>query len=244
MNVSGLPMRNPDWSRDELIVALEFYLRHNPSIPGKASVEIAELSDLLNRMGQKIHGETSTTYRNPNGVYLKMMNLRRFDPDYSGRGMQRGNKDEETVWDLYASDPTKLKSVVASIRSHVQSDTPLPPPEIMGDDEVESEEGQILTRIHRYRERDTALVRRKKKSVLAEKGHLRCEVCDFDFGSHYGKHGDGFIECHHTKPVSELQAGERTKLADLSLLCANCHRMIHRRRPWLTVEQLTERWLG
>jgi len=233
-------MRNPPWSRDELIVALEFYLRHNPSIPGKGSTEISELSDLLNQMGQKMRGETSGTYRNPNGVYLKMMNLRRFDPDYSGRGMQRGNKDEETVWNLYAASPAKLNNVVASIRSYVQSDAPLPLPEIIGDDEVDGEEGQILTRTHRYRERDTSLVTRKKKSVLAEHGYLRCEACDFDFGSRYGKHGDGFIECHHNKPVSELQAGQRTKLSDLSLVCSNCHRMIHRKRPWLSVKELSE----
>jgi 5-methylcytosine-specific restriction protein A len=24
----------------------------------------------------------------------------------------------------------------------------------------------------------------------------------------------------------------------LELVCSNCHRMIHRRRPWLTIEQL------
>jgi len=52
----------------------------------------------------------------------------------------------------------------------------------------------------------------------------------------YGDHGDGFIECHHTKPVSELQVGEKTKLSDLALVCSNCHRMIHRKRPWLSVD--------
>jgi 5-methylcytosine-specific restriction enzyme A len=27
-------------------------------------------------------------------------------------------------------------------------------------------------------------------------------------------------------------------LADLALLCSNCHRMIHRTKQWLTVEEL------
>ena len=39
--------RNPPWNRDELIVTLDFYLRHTPSIPGKKSSEISELSGLL-----------------------------------------------------------------------------------------------------------------------------------------------------------------------------------------------------
>ncbi len=43
-------MKNQDWTRDEHILALTFYLRHAPSIPGKNSVEVIQLSDLLKRM--------------------------------------------------------------------------------------------------------------------------------------------------------------------------------------------------
>jgi len=32
----------------------------------------------------------------------------------------------------------------------------------------------------------------------------------------------------------------QTKLADLALLCSNCHRMIHRTKRWLTVEELKD----
>jgi hypothetical protein len=41
--------RNPPWSQDELIVVLDFYLQHSPSIPSKTSNEVIELSALLNR---------------------------------------------------------------------------------------------------------------------------------------------------------------------------------------------------
>jgi len=36
---------NPDWTRDELILALNVYLRHRPNPPGKGSPEIIELSE-------------------------------------------------------------------------------------------------------------------------------------------------------------------------------------------------------
>jgi 5-methylcytosine-specific restriction protein A len=29
-------------------------------------------------------------------------------------------------------------------------------------------------------------------------------------------------------------------LKDLALICSNCHRMIHRTTPWLSIEDLTE----
>lgn len=228
--------RNPKWSRDELIVTLDFYLRHNPSIPDKRSSQISELSDFLNRLQMKLEGETGDKFRNPNGVYMKLMNFRRFDPSYEGKGLERGGKDEGVVWNLYSSNPRELCKLADSIKSLVLSDDPVPPFANMGDDEEEGEEGQILTRTHRYRERNTKLVARKKRRVLRDKGKLSCEVCGFDFSAAYGERGDGFIECHHTKPVSELKNGETTKINDLALVCSNCHRMIHRRKPWLSVE--------
>jgi 5-methylcytosine-specific restriction protein A len=53
-----------------------------------------------------------------------------------------------------------------------------------------------------------------------------------------GDLGKGVAECRHNKPVSELKPGQKTKLSDLSILCANCHRMIHRARPWKSVKIL------
>jgi 5-methylcytosine-specific restriction protein A len=106
------------------------------------------------------------------------------------------------------------------------------------DDFTEAAEGQLLTRMHRYRERNAAIVKRKKASYLKQHGHLCCEACGFDYQSHYCERGDSLIECHQAKPVSEPVTGEMTKLIDMVLLCANCHRMVHASRPWWTIEEL------
>ena len=233
-------MRNPTWSRDELIVTLDFYMRHSPKIPGKTSSEVIELSRLLNRLGQQIAGDKSETFRNPNGVYMKLMNFRRFDPDYLGSGLERGGKDEEVVWNLFANNTTELSKTASSIADFVtvgtQGGDGLDPlPDIF---DFDAEEGKVLTRQHQVRERNKRLVERKKQQVMSQTGQLCCEVCGFDFSVVYGELGQDFLECHHNRPVSELRPGERTSLTDLSLLCANCHRMIHRRRPWISVEEL------
>lgn len=232
-------MRNPTWSRDELIVTLDFYLSHKPKIPDNKSKEIQELSDFLNRLQDKIGGETFDKFRNVNGVYMKTMNFLRLDPDYKGRGLTRGGKDEEVVWKLYSNDIDKLRSLSDSIRSIVSSDTPIPKKDELDEDE-DGEEGRILTITHKIRERDKKIVKRKKDKVLKEKGKLCCEVCDFDFSLVYGERGTGFIECHHTHPVSELKDGQKTKLSELSLVCSNCHRMIHTKKPWLSIDETRE----
>ncbi|WP_420719722.1 HNH endonuclease [Streptomyces sp. NRRL WC-3618] len=49
--------------------------------------------------------------------------------------------------------------------------------------------------------------------------------------------GAGYIECHHVIPLHVAGEGT-TKLSDLALICSNCHRMIHRKAPWPTPQDL------
>lgn len=102
-------------------------------------------------------------------------------------------------------------------------------------------EGRQIERLHKSRERDSRVVRQAKdRHAQRNNGVLPCEVCEFDFVVHYGELGTSYIEAHHTRPLSELNEGELqdTSVEDFSLVCANCHRMLHRKRPWATVEQL------
>ena len=234
-------MRNPPWTTDELIVTLDFYLNYAPHFPGKNSPEILEHSAFLNRLRATLGGKRSDKFRNPNGVYMKLMNFLRLDPDYQGVGLQRGNKKEEEVWELYRSRRDELRQDSNAIRSFVLSDEAIPPMSIPLSDDDEGKEGKILTRVHRYRERDARLVKRKKETALRRHEVLICEVCEFSFESFYGERGREFIECHHTRPLSELSPhGETTKMSDLALVCSNCHRMIHRGNPWLSIGELRE----
>jgi hypothetical protein len=114
------------------------------------------------------------------------------------------------------------------------------------DDEsvTEAEEGKILIQQHRRRERNPQLAKKKKQQVLRRHGHLACEVCGFVYQQRYGERGKGFIECHHTKPVSTLTEGQKTSLDDLAVVCANCHRMIHASKPWLSIQDLKNLLVG
>jgi 5-methylcytosine-specific restriction protein A len=87
-------------------------------------------------------------------------------------------------------------------------------------------------------ERSRKIVLAKKAAEMKKTGRLACEGCGFDFQECYGSRGETFIECHHVRPVAELGDGTPTRMADLMLLCANCHRMIHARRPWWSLQEL------
>tara|TARA_R110000868_G_scaffold186762_5_gene429246 strand:+ start:1482 stop:2225 length:744 start_codon:yes stop_codon:yes gene_type:complete len=89
-------------------------------------------------------------------------------------------------------------------------------------------EGSISYRMHRKRERNRKLVKDAKDAFREKHGKLFCEACTFDFHKKYGERGLDYIEAHHTIPISQMEPNEKTNIEDLVMLCANCHRMIHR----------------
>lgn len=150
--------------------------------------------------------------------------------------MEFGGKGDKEVWDLYSDNPASLKRIADNIKNSIDSIEIVSSIDVT--DEAEANEGKLLTVSHITRERNKAIIKKKKDAALKEYGELRCECCGFDFSKAYGERGNEFIECHHTTPVSEMVTGAKTKLSDLALLCSNCHRMIHRKSPWLSIEQL------
>lgn len=78
---------------------------------------------------------------------------------------------------------------------------------------------------------------------LAHKAKLHhgyaCKACGFDFWARYGEIGRSFIEAHHLTPLAELK-GQKLTLdpkRDFTVLCSNCHRMIHRTSSVGSVEE-------
>jgi 5-methylcytosine-specific restriction protein A len=57
-----------------------------------------------------------------------------------------------------------------------------------------------------------------------------CQACGFNFAQSYGAIGENFIEAHHLTPLATLRGQTLflNPLQDFAVLCANCHRMIHR----------------
>jgi hypothetical protein len=99
-------------------------------------------------------------------------------------------------------------------------------------------EGREHERRHVLRERNPKVARHAKERFKLQHGCLHCQVCKFDFSKVYGALGDDVIEAHHVVPISELEEGAQTRVEDIVLVCANCHRMLHRKRPWISYSQL------
>lgn len=67
----------------------------------------------------------------------------------------------------------------------------------------------------------------------------RCSACNLSFEETYGPVGKDFIHVHHLVEISSV--GKEYLISpvhDLRPVCANCHAMLHRRVPALTIEEL------
>ncbi len=84
---------------------------------------------------------------------------------------------------------------------------------------------------HLKRERAAGLAKEKRAAFMAEHKRLFCEDCQFDPIEKYGPEaGSACIEVHHHQThVANMQPGHKTSMEDLKCLCANCHRVLHRK---------------
>ena len=112
--------------------------------------------------------------------------------------------------------------------------------------EVEAEkivgrEGRLLTRLHFYKERDRSFAQRVRDYFKHQwGGQLVCEACGCAPTKVYGQVGDSCIEVHHKVPIEQLQPDSVTVLDDMAIVCANCHRVVHSKKPCLTVNEVIE----
>jgi 5-methylcytosine-specific restriction enzyme A len=87
--------------------------------------------------------------------------------------------------------------------------------------------------------REASYSARNPKLVKAAKRHhgTVCQACGFNFAVRYGELGKGYIEVHHKWKMADI--GRRTSTVnDVDVLCANCHRMVHRLEIPLTLAEL------
>jgi 5-methylcytosine-specific restriction protein A len=229
-------MRNPDWVRDEIILAMDLYVRAGRKQLPPGDEEVVRLSQLLNDLPIHPASLRDDNFRNPAGISMVMGNFLGIDPLHDQSGLSRNNQLQASVWDDFIENPGLLRRTAEAIQAVCDGDF-----EECGDLIDEEEvfpEGQLLTKQHVYRERNRAVVAAKIDQVWHRDGRLPCEACGFDFFAFYGDVGRRFAECHHVVPLAELAFVGKTQLVDLAIVCANCHRMLHRGRPVLKIEAL------
>ena len=99
------------------------------------------------------------------------------------------------------------------------------------DAKAEDEQREVYPRFENRKLVASHLHRERSKLLAAEckiRDDYTCQVCGLRFEDAYGKLGNEFSEAHHLIPLGRLRENVRTRIEDLTTVCANCHRMLHR----------------
>lgn len=224
---------NPNWRRDEVILALDLYFDCENSVPSGGDNRVIELSKLLRSFPHHSQAVRRKSFRNPAGVAFKLQNIRQVA---TGKGLGNTSKVDREVWKEFGNDRQKTKELANLIRSGIQL------LEEIKDDSVEIAyffEGRVVTETHLRRERHPQI----RKQLLAERsrqGRLACEICGCASTTASSEIALAMFEAHHILPLSATQERD-TKLSDMALLCANCHNMVHKaisiQKKWLSIEE-------
>lgn len=235
-------MRNPKWQRDEVILALDLYFKLTSGQINSTNPDIIELSKTLNKLPIHENIPDKNTFRNANGISIKLSNFLAIDPEYLGKGMTSFSQLDKKTFNEFNENRAELKEIANKIKKTIDNTVLNNKLYKIDDDEVDEinnvKEGKVVYKLHKYRERDKTINKKKKDKYFKQNGKLDCEICGFDFYKIYGELGKGYIECHHKIPLSEIDGESITSENDLALVCANCHRMLHREINTMTVEEL------
>lgn len=219
---------NPNWTRDETILALDLFKQLDGKVPSPKSKEVKGLSEILRSLPYHAEAAKQPTFRNPDGVGFKLMNIRQVA---TGKGLGNVSNMDRQVWAEFGQRPDEVRRIADAIKAGIT----VVGSEQLPDVEQELPEGRLLTALHVRRERNPK-VRMMLLNNRRASG-FRCEICNLARPDLEMSLQEAMFEAHHLVPIAE--AGERkTKLADLALLCACCHRLIHRAMV------LKARWMG
>ncbi|WP_459625475.1 HNH endonuclease [Burkholderia sp. 3C] len=223
---------NPNWTRDETILALDLYFDLDGRIPSGSDERVKALSEVLRRFPYHAEASRKESFRNPDGVAFKLQNLRQIA---TGKGLGNVSETDRAVWSEFGAVPTSVKSLANLIRVGLTASESTEPLKL----DAEFTEGRLITELHSRRERQPKL-RERLLSSRRSSGKLFCEMCGAPPLSTNAELKEAHFEAHHIIPLSNT--GIRiTGISDLALLCANCHRLLHRaiavEKRWLTVAE-------
>ncbi|MBE7173147.1 MAG: hypothetical protein INR73_21405 [Williamsia sp.] len=217
-------MKNPDWNKEELILALDLYFKLDYGQMHGKNPEVIQLSNQLRSLN--IHTEIvdKKSFRSVNSVALKLANLKKCDQNFSGKGMKDGGKLEKEIWSKYHTHRDKLNKEADLIRQlylskKYDNDSAERHPELKSN-------FNFLYHYHKNRETDPLIIKIKMELMSHRMKKLACEVCKFDPVSFYGEIANGLLEIHYNKQLKDEPVLEISDINDYIMVCGNCHKVL------------------
>lgn len=214
---------NPNWTREELILALDLYFNLDQGQMHKGHPDVIKVSNELRALN--IHQEIpdEKEFRNPSGIARRLGNFKTMDSGYKGKGLPNSGKLAKQVFNEFANRKDKLKKEADLIRQLYLR--PKNEASIVSEPKGKYK-SDFFFQFHKNRETDPMVMKVKKEMVLTATKNLKCEVCGFDSLSFYGEIGNDLMEIHYNKDLKSEPGFESSEMNDFVIVCSNCHKAL------------------
>lgn len=223
-NTYTLPLLKPSGRKRE-------YLQHPNLLKGRVIVEHLVHNRPHRWLDINVLGHNGNTKGRVSANLLYYFGMK---ADY--RGLFEGETHEQLIelleeaGEAYA-DANKMVKTYVSYLKLAEEGIAISDDELLADEESKDVEEGIIKEgavTYYYGSRYERSFANRKKAIAVH--GVRCVGCGFLFEEKYGEHGKNYIEIHHVQPLHTLEEPEAIDpVTDLVPLCANCHRMVHRR---------------
>lgn len=226
---------NPNWTREELILALDLYFDLDQGQMHKGHPAVIKVSNELRALN--IHKEIpdQEKFRNPSGISRRLGNFKTMDAGYEGEGLSNSGKLAKEVFKEFENRRDNLRKEADRIRQLYIK----PQNETSNFSEPKGKyKTEFLFQYHKSRETDPLVMKVKKEMVFSETKQLKCEVCGFDSPAFYGEIGNDLMEIHYSKVIKNEPGLETIDMKDFIVVCSNCHKVLDKNYRLLDVADL------
>ncbi len=176
------------------------------------------------KIEQDILGLDSDYFRG----YRSMSILRYLGIGTEFKGLFKDMTVAQAVVELQQTASVDYENIIAILSGREVSET-------LCEADIQSETALDYRTVREGR-RELIYTTRYERSPILRKRAIQihgttCTACAFNFYDFYGERGKDYIEVHHLIPLSTLdEEFEINPATDMTVVCSNCHRMIHRER--------------
>lgn len=214
---------NPNWTREELILALDLYFSLDQGQMHKGHPDVIKVSNELRALNVHQEIPDQEKFRNPSGISRRLGNFKTMDSGYEGEGLRNSGKLAKEVFKEFSNRRDKLRKEADLIRYvylKPKSETSkVTEPQVKYNSD-------FLFQFHKNRETDPFVMKVKKEKVLTETKKLNCELCGFDSHAFYGEIGIDLMEIHYNKELTNELGLESCDMSDFVVVCSNCHKVL------------------
>lgn len=210
-------MANERFTRDEVILALDVLYSSSSETVDAKSIDMKELSILLNDLPIYSKKGRRRSFRSPTGI-AKQIKLMQSNIRTGKKDPNVGQLFFEIAFEFY-DRREELHQIATAIRKNEQFFFS----EFGGTNEDEGfPEGVLLGHLH-------CIIEKRDGSKVTLADH--CEICDIKPDQYYWK-CESLLQAHLLVPPVEISGEVKYKEDCFITVCPNCHAALHRIRPW------------